>query len=817
MYLVRRLLSSFLLVSTSQAQVDWPREFTYVTKLGGTEIGRDDVKLTESGWTTSGSFDVLGTRKGSFRASLERSGPRAFSYRITHVKGDQETAIESALANGTYTVRVPSRDQEGSQDVAPEADVFVFDSLVWACTIDLGGVLARHEAAGTLVRGTTLYGVAGSGAVAFEGKVLSSETVTQALHGESVALRITKVNLPPNVDITLVCNPEGVPLRIDIPAQHIVVRMVGFEDVEAGKPEPMTLVDKGPWRERLSQPAHAVSITKDVDVPMRDGVLLRADVYVPEGTGPFPTILARTPYDKMSEGALKGSYYAERGYAFVAQDVRGRFASDGDWVPLLNEARDGFDTLTWIAKQDWSNGNVGMIGASYVGLVQWLAAKTGHPALKCIAPQVSPPDPHENFPYEGGCFMLAAAWWSRVVEAMEEKVDWSQGLDWQAMYETLPLSDMDDALNLEGKSFLDEWLAHPPEDPYWNPAAYQGEFANIDVPAFHVSGWFDGDMPGAIQNFPGMRKHAKSERARDGQYLVLGPWTHFFNTQRKLGDVDFGEEAVIDLDSRILRFFDRYLKGVQNGIEDEDRVFAFAMGANTWRAASDWPLPGTTFTKLYLASGGHAARRDGDGRLRLEAATDGVSHETYRYDPMDLPELDIDWTDLSGNQITEDQNERPDREDDLDYVTPPFATDCEIIGPVVVKLWVSTDALDTDFACGLSRVTRDGKRLAIRGGVQRLRYAQDPRKDQPVTPGTIVEVTVDLWATGIRLQAGERLQLTVTSQVWPSYGRNLNTLESPLTAKEGVVATNTIHHDADHPSALVLPVVPRADAPGLSF
>jgi hypothetical protein len=798
-----------------QADALLGERFEYVVHLGDEEVGREEVELTPDGWKAEGSYDFLGIRKGSYRASLQRGEDGTLEYELTSDDGGKERSLSALFAAGEWSVHAGDKEQKRA---ITEAHVFVYDDLLWISLAGLGRALAALEDANELAPGAELTALSGVGAVGFPVEFLDSERSTQVVRGAGVALRILRVKLAGAVEVVLVTTPEGVPIRIEVPAQLVRVQVAGLEGVSGPVTEPTSIVDSGPWRAKLSPASASFSVERGVEIPMRDGVKLVADVYRPEGEGEFPTVLARTPYNRLSEGALKGGWYAKRGYAFVAQDVRGRFASGGEWFPFVNETRDGSDTLDWIAAQAWSDGRVGMLGASYVGLVQWLAAKSTNPHLVCIVPQVSPPDPHQNFPYEGGAFMLAAGWWARVLEALDAGTDWSAGLDWEKAFATLPLGDLDQALKLEQQSFLDAWLAHPPHDTeFWEPSSYQGSFAAMSVPAFHVTGWWDGDQPGALQNFVGMRARAKTERARAGQYLVVGPWTHFFNSARAIGQADYGEEAVIDLDSRILRFFDRYLKGIENGIEDEPPVHVFTMGTNRWHAERDWPLPGTELTRLYLASDGNATRLGGDGRLALAPGEGRAPSDVYRYDPLDTPELNVDFTDLSGAEATKDQSGEPDRDDDLEYLSPPLAAPCELVGPIEVVLWVSSDAADTDFSAALLRVTEKGEHLAIRGGIQRLRYAADPRRDAPVPPGSVVQVTIDCWATGLRLAKGDRLLLEVSSWVWPGYARNLNTLEPQATAKERVVATNTILHDAAHPSQVILPIVPRPDAPGLAF
>lgn len=815
--MLRLLLLAFLSVASStHAQTDplLGERFEYVVYLGEEECGREQVTLAADGWSAEGRYDFMSVRKGSYRASLHHGEGGGLEYELTSDEGGKERSLYGSFAAGEWSVSAEEREKKTA---VADAHVFVYDDLLWVSLADLGRLLVAREGAKPLAAGDKVTALSGVAGVGFPVEFVDSQRSTQVVGGDGVALWFFRVKLASAVDVTLVTSPDGFPIRIEVPAQLVRVEVAGLEAVHGPLTEPTSLIDAGPWRAKLSPPTFAFTVERGLEIPMRDGVKLVADVYRPVGDGKFPTVLARTPYNRVSEGALKGGWYAKRGYAFVAQDVRGRFASGGEWFPFVNETRDGSDTLDWIAKQAWSDGKVGMIGASYVGLVQWLAAKSANPHLVCIVPQVSPPDPHENFPYEGGTFMLAAGWWARVLEAMDAGTNWSAGIDFEKAYATLPLGELDQALHLEKQTFLDVWLAHPPHDTeFWEPSSYQAAFGEMTVPALHVTGWWDGDQPGALQNFPGMRRGAKTELARAGQYLVVGPWTHFFNSAHAIGQVDYGDEAVVDLDARILRFFDRYLKGTLNGIEAEAPVHVFTMGTNRWHAEKDWPLPETRPTKLYLRSGGNAKRFEGDGRLALEVGGSSAA-DAYRYDPNDLPELDVDFTDLSGADVTADQSDEPDRDDDLEYLSPALAAPCEIVGPIEVVLWVTSDAPDTDFSASLLRVTEKGERFVIRAGVQRLRYAADPRRDTPVAPGTVTRVVIDCWATGMRLAKGERLLLQVSSWVWPGYGRNLNTLEPQAAAKEALVATNTIHHDAEHASHLLLPVVPREDAPGLSF
>jgi putative CocE/NonD family hydrolase len=314
-----------------------------------------------------------------------------------------------------------------------------------------------------------------------------------------------------------------------------------------------------------------------------------------------------------------------------------------------------------------------------------------------------------------------------------------------------------------------------------------------------------------------MRREAKSERARGGQFLISGPWGHGFNVATSLGDVDFGSEAVIDMQSIELRFFDHYLKGIENGIEKEDPVWAFVMGENRWRHEKTWPPAGMRETALYLGSDGDAARRDGDGKLALVAGAGGTAAaDEYRYDPKSLPELPDDiWNDVTGQHATMDMATLPDREDSLDYTSAPLTAPVELTGAFRAVLWTTSSAADTDYAVAISRLDPSGRLLRIAGGVQRVRYRNGT--DEPAAPGDIVRLEVDCWASSIRLRAKDRLHVELSSTAFPGFARNLGTLEPNDTTETIVVATNSILHDAEHPSHVLLPVVPREGATGLAF
>lgn len=765
---------------------------TYILNIAGSECGQEEFSYDESGWASKGKYDIFGMQKGEFDVKLTRDKDSVkLESNRTDAKGQKLTTAE--IKDGKFNTRTGDNGKD-PLDLKDCPNPVMYADLVWSYLIDIGVILAEKANAGKLTAGEKLTACMIGYGIKFDIKSGEFSKHAQQLKDKPEKLWEFNIQLA-TVDVVMLCSKDGIPYKISVPAQQVEAVLQGYELALIPSAKPKTIVDSGEWREKLSAAKYEVSVEKKVMMQMRDGKKLAADIYKPKGEGKFPTVLARTPYRRIADGTMHGNYFARRGYVFVSQDVRGRFDSEGDWFPFCNESEDGSDTIDWIAAQPWSDGNVGMIGASYGGLVQWQAAKTGNKHLKAIVPEVAPPDPDQNIPYEGGVFTLATVWWGVALNS----IDSGEGLphlDWNKKLKVLPLSEIDTEFGIK-HPFIDEWLSHAPTDSkYWEPYRYQHKYADMNLAVLNISGWFDGDQPGAPINFIGMRKAGHKD-----QFLVMGPWTHFFNTQRKLGDVDFGDEAIIDLDSVILRFFDKYLKSVDNGMEKEDPVYAFPMYENKWRQAKDWPIPNTLFTNLCMTGGGKANKRDGDGKLSL--ADDGKKDavDTYKYDPADIPQVIGDFNDLSGDAITADNSILPDRDDELDYTSPPLAEPVVICGPVTATLSVSTDAADTDFCVSLFRVTPKGEMIAIIGGIQRLRYRDG--KDEPVKPGEVVTVTVDCWATGIRLEKGERIRVVVNSWGFPGYARNLNTLDSPLTAKKIVIATNKVHR----PSYVTIPVV----------
>ena len=532
-------------------------------------------------------------------------------------------------------------------------------------------------------------------------------------------------------------------------------------------------------------------------VPMRDDVRLATDVYLPSGSGPFPTLLVRDIYGNGSApGRQRYARWAtENGYAFVFQNARGRYDSEGQWYPYFQEIHDGYDTLSWIEGQHWSNGKVGMFGTSYLASVQWLAALGQHPALKAIAPAMSPGNYYRDVAYPGGAFsLLSRASWG--IGLVGSRTNMSFPIDWVSAIDHLPLRTLDRSLGFDVPHFRD-WLAHPTYDEYWKPLNLEARAPEMAVPALNIGGWYDVFLRSTLGSYSTMKREAATAEARAGQRLVIGPWPHGWNAKTVTGEEDFGPEALIDAEALQLEFFDHWLK--DGPAPPGAPVKLFVMGENRWRDEEAWPLERTAFTPFYL---------HGDGRLAPERPDADEGSLSYRYDPQDpVPTLggNIMRAELRG---TFDQRALDERSDILRFETDAFTAPQEITGPVRAILYASTDGVDTDFMAKLSVIKADNRVMNLVDGVLRGRFREGYEREVLMAPGEVYRLELDLWATSYRLAPGERLRLDITSSNFPRLARNLNTGE-PLG--EGVsfrVANQSVYLDRRRASHVMLPLIP---------
>ena len=559
-------------------------------------------------------------------------------------------------------------------------------------------------------------------------------------------------------------------------------------------------------------------VERGVPVKMRDGTILHADIYRPNAPGKFPILLTRTPYDKNNdlEFSLKG---VARGYVVINQDVRGRYTSDGDWYPFLHETEDGYDTIEWAAALPYSDGRVGMYGGSYVGATQMLAAIGHPPHLAGICPVVTASNYHDGWTYQGGAFeqWFNESWTSGLAEdtlnrSVRHEVNAQHGVA------TLPLTDYPlfplprassntELLHTLAPYFLD-WLAHPSYDEYWSRWAIEEHYSEIRVPALTVAAWYDIFLGGSLRNYIGLKEQSGDNSARQGQRLLVTIGGHAGSAQ-KVGDVDFGPTAPFDEDAVTLGWYDHLFKNVANEFAGPQRVRIFVMGANQWRDEDDWPLARAEETKYFLHSGGKANSASGDGVL---SATPPLSEgaDQYAYDPAKPTPtiggpLCCDSTHLGPGP--RDQRSVEARPDVLVYSTPALQSDIEVTGPVRLELYASSSAVDTDFVAKLVDVGPEGFAQNLTEGIVRARYRNSQQRPELLKPGEIYKFSIDLWATSNVFRRGHRLRLEVSSSNFPRFDRNTNTGDDAAHARKFNSAQNTIIHDAEHPSALILPIV----------
>jgi len=573
----------------------------------------------------------------------------------------------------------------------------------------------------------------------------------------------------------------------------------------------------------LAAENYAVIVERDVSAKMRDGVTLRADVYRPDADGRFPVLLKRTPYNKSGSGhenefARKA---ASRGYIVIMQDVRGRYTSEGDWYPFVHEANDGYDTVEWAAVLPYSDGRVGMWSGSYVGATQMLTAMAHPPHLAGICPVVTASNYHENWTYQGGAFeqWFNESWTSGLAQdTLNRSIQRSSNA--RLGQDVLPLTNYPlfnlptpGAANITTPAlapyFLD-WLSHPSYDDYWKAVSIEAHYADIRVPALHIAAWYDIFLGGSLRNYEGLKANAATEDARKGQQLLVTIGGHA-GGGRRIGDLDFGPEAEkFDETEITLRWYDFLFKGIPNDFASGNRVKIFVMGSNRWREESDWPLARAKTTKYFLHSQGAANSSRGDGSLSTSAPASEPA-DKFTYDPgKSVPTTGGPLCCDSGHLAPgpKDQRAVEERDDVLIYSTPPLEHDVEVTGPVRLEFFASSSAVDTDFTAKLVDVYPDGSAINIAEGILRAKYRDSQETPTLLAPGKVYSLAIDLWATSNVFGAGHRIRLEVASSNFPRFDRNLNTSESAATSAKWATATNTILHDAAHPSALLLPVVP---------
>jgi putative CocE/NonD family hydrolase len=579
--------------------------------------------------------------------------------------------------------------------------------------------------------------------------------------------------------------------------------------------------------------AREVTIRKDVTAEMRDGTLLMADVYRPAEDGEYPVLLTRLPYGK--DQPRDPTYFdpikaALAGYIVVVQDVRGRHASGGEFVPFVREYEDGYDTVEWAAKLPGSDGNVGMFGLSYFGKTQWQAAVTGPPSLKSMVPGLTWGNHLNGVQMRGGVQELGVIlYWAvaaiaqdalsrkyrrdpaRIFERLPELVGVIDEILAGGGYDVLPLSKLP---NPDGVvPFVRGGFGRGVDDPSWDYLKIDDKYDQVDVPTFHIGGWYDCFIGETLRQY-GAMKERSGETGTRPPHLLVGPWTHadFGST---FGELDFGVGSSgrflnyrDGLTDQQLRWFDATLKGDGSALGGVPPVRVFVMGENRWREYEEWPPPQARTEDWHLRSG---------GRLTLEPGGVGEEPAEYDYDPQD-PVPTLGGPTLMApihGPGARDQRPIEERPDVLVYTSEPLAEDYTVLGPVHATLFATTSATDTDFVARLVDVHPDGRAVGLADGIVRASARESypapgvvsPVPPSPVEPGRVYEFCVDLWATGNTFKVGHRLRVEVTSSSHPRWERNLNTGEGAFYSDRTEVARQTVWHEAGRASRVSLTVV----------
>lgn len=582
------------------------------------------------------------------------------------------------------------------------------------------------------------------------------------------------------------------------------------------------------------QAASRVQIEFDVPMTLRDGTTLRANVYRPDTSGPHPVLLTRLPYGKdlpIAAAVLDPVQAARRGYTVVVQNVRGRFNSEGEWFPFIHEGSDGYDSVEWAASLPGSDGRVGMFGASYFGFTQWAAARERPPHLRALFPYVSWADATEGVASRGGAVELGTQtnWLLQnaiasvfrqhagnsdprvLAGALLAVIKEIDALP-QSGYAELPLREFGPLTRVGGATPFVSSFQRRDDREFVALGGVAHAYDAIDLPIYHAGGWYDLFLGGTLRNYVSL-----AARGVAPQKLLIGPWTHSTASEQQ-GDRNFGFRAnaglingQIDLMSLQLMWFDRWLRDVPNGIDSGPAVKIFVMGENVWRDEAQWPPRRMEPTPFYLHSAGAANSLAGDGSLATQPPNDEHA-DRYVYDPAN-PVPTIGGSLLLHPTFRPgpyDQRGIEARRDVLVYTTPPLDHALEVTGPVSVTLWAASSAVDTDFVARLVDVSPDGRAFNLTDGIVRARARNGTgAAESLIAPGQVCEFHIDLWATSNVFLPGHCIRLDITSSSFPRWDRNPNTGAPIGERTELVPATQTVLHDAAHPSHVLLSVIAR--------
>jgi uncharacterized protein len=565
----------------------------------------------------------------------------------------------------------------------------------------------------------------------------------------------------------------------------------------------------------------SVLVEKNVPVKTRDGVVLRSDVYRPVLDGRYPVLLGRTHYGKETWGRwIAPEHTVQQGYVVVINDMRGQFASEGEFDPFVTDVDDSYDVVEWCAAQPWSNAKVGMFGSSSGGFVQLLAAMSQPAHLMAIAPMQSWSSFGRGNVFDPGGGYTMLQWWALLQANTDpehrlgkDRPDYSElrvaatraEHEIARWYRHLPLGEFP-PLPREIAPWYYRWIGHPDDDDYWRGLDASAHYGRIRTPALHLVGWFDRFSVGTLRNYAGILERGATPEARTHAKLVIGPWPHGVPVRTTSGDRHFGPAASVDARALVLRWYDHWLKGIDTGMLEEPPVRLYVLGEDVWRDELEWPLARARYTSYYLRSEGRANTRAGDGALST-AAPGAEPADSYVYDPAD-PTPSVAGR-VSRPDGPSDQGPIEDREDVLVFSTPPLEHDVEVTGPIVAHLWASSSARDADWVVKVCDVYPDGYVFRLSDGMIRARYRRSQAQPLPLEPGRVENYVIELLPTSNLFRRGHRIRVEVASANFPAFDRNLNTGNALGTDEAGVPAVQLLYHDAERPSHVVLPIIPR--------
>lgn len=556
----------------------------------------------------------------------------------------------------------------------------------------------------------------------------------------------------------------------------------------------------------LSKDEHYVKHTGSYFIKTRDEANLATDVWLPSNFRKgekIPAVLIRTPYYRL-ERAHIWFKFVMRGYALVIQDVRGREDSDGEWVPYKYDREDGDDTLNWIADQWWCDGNIGTIGGSYLGYVQWAAAASGNPHLKAIVSMVAAGPPFIDIKRKGGIYPSGALAWSFMMA--DQRMDRSalERDDWDDVVNIRPIKDIPKKVLGKNIHFWDEYMKHPDNDEFWQKTDWSMDSEKVNVPSIIISGWYDDNGMGSTAAW-----EMNEKNNRTNQKLIYGPWKHKFNSTREMHNVKFGCNAIrYDLDVLCLKWFDKFLKNIDNGVDKEPAVQYYMVGENDWKSSLKWPPENTEYRNIYLHSGGNARTSYGDGILKMDIPMDEPL-DSYIFDPKNPAPFLIDVSENEMN-VPENYKNVNSREDMLVYTSDILKEDVIVAGNIYAEIYASSSAKDTDWIVRLEDVDNKGNSIRLVDGILRARYRKSFEKPELLQPGEIDKYEIRMSKIANVFKKGHRIRVTITSGAKNLAFPNHNTGNNPCDDVDMITAVQKVYHSEKYPSHIKLPIL-RSD------